>query len=104
MMIRILPNGNLEMTANSACRKRITQLKKFFGGATYGAEAGFLADELKARVSPRVYEQTAPCSVGALTEAAIITNGDDCWGYMDYQITSFLDELEAGRPTIWQKG
>ena len=104
MNINVLANGNLQMSANRAEQRRIKQLIKFFGGATYGAEAGFLADQLKCHNPPQRYEQTAPCSVGALTDAPLITDGISVWGYMNYQVSSFLEEMAEGKSTIWQKG
>lgn len=103
MQITILPNGDIEMRADAACRKRIRRLIKFFGGSSYAAEAAFLADEFRCRATT-VYQQTAPCSVGALTSAAIITDGINVWGDMNYQVQSFLEELAAGRTVTWKKG
>ncbi len=61
--------------------------------------AAFLAQFLQP-----MYQQTSPSSVGALTDAPLITDGVCVWGFMDYQIKSFLEELEDGNEVLWQKG
>lgn len=104
MNIQLLIGGNIEMSADKACQKRIKRLIKFFGGATYAAEAAFLADEFLCRSSCQRYQQTAPCSVGALTSAACFTDGKDVWADMSYQVKSFLEELVKGNKVIWIKG
>lgn len=45
-----------------------------------------------------------PEDCGALTSAPLITDGKDVWGYMDYQVKSFLEELANGREILWLKG
>lgn len=50
------------------------------------------------------YTQVTPEEIGALTDAPIITDGTYFYGYMDYQIKSFMEELAQGRSVIWQKG
>lgn len=46
-----------------------------------------------------------PESVGALTSAPLIIGPDGkVYGYMEYQVRSFLEELAAGRPVVWIKG
>jgi hypothetical protein len=106
MNIKLLPNGNIEMSVDkdSPCQRRIKRFIKFFGGATYAAEAAFLADEFLCRASHQTYQQTAPCSIGALTSAACFTDGINVWADMNYQVQSFLEELGKGNKVIWQKG
>ena len=48
--------------------------------------------------------QVTPEECGALTDAPLITDGKTVWGYMDYQVKSFLKELLEGREIVWQKG
>jgi hypothetical protein len=104
MRIRTLANGDLEMTASPDCQKRIKKIIKF-SGHTYASEAWFLADELQCRINgAQRYQQTAPCSIGALTSAPVITDGVNVWGYMSYQVSSFLEELAKGETVCWQKG
>lgn len=103
MQIEHLPNGNLRMTADNETRQRIMRLDALFPLGTYAAEAAFLADELQMR-NRAGFQQTAPCSVGALTSAPMITDGVNVWAFMDYQVTSFLDLLSQGRETIWTRG
>lgn len=50
------------------------------------------------------YQPVAPEEVGALTGAPLISDGDNIYGYMDYQIKNFLEELVAGHTIFWQKG
>jgi len=50
------------------------------------------------------YEQIQPEEVGALTSAPIISDGKNVWGYMNYAISNFLEELSVGKSITWQKG
>lgn len=50
------------------------------------------------------FKAIKPEDCGALTSAPLITDGKDVWGYMDYQVKSFLTELAEGREIVWQKG
>lgn len=93
----IRSNGDLEMVADQTIRTAAeTILKMDLNGNAQ--EAAFLAYLL-----PR-YQQTAPCSVGCLTSAPLLTDGTNVWGFMDYQVTSFLTELAEGKNVIWKKG
>ena len=50
------------------------------------------------------FRQTRPELHGCLTSAPLITDGTGVWGFMRYQVESFVDELLAGRTTVWTKG
>ena len=50
------------------------------------------------------FEQVAPEEVGALTGAALISDGNDIFGDMQYAVRNFLEELAAGNTVTWQKG
>ena len=50
------------------------------------------------------YTEINPEDCGALTSAPLITDGKDVWGYMEYQVQSFLKELLDGKTITWQKG
>ena len=107
MNIRKLPNGDLAMSADcneqaeikfmlehddTSCmlEKEAIAIANYLGGDPMG-------DGIS-------YEQVAPEEVGALTSAPIISDGENVYGYMDYQILNFLDELAAGKEIIWKKG
>ena len=99
MYISTLTDGSLQMVANTHERKlarKLTRIKCLCGMAQ---EAAFIAHCL----TPH-YEQTSPASVGALTSAPLITDGIKVWGFMNYQIESFLQRLADGKDVIWQKG
>lgn len=53
---------------------------------------------------PMGYTEIKPEDCGALTSAPLITDGKDVWGYMDYQVKSFLEELLDWKTITWQKG
>lgn len=97
MIITKISNGNLVMMAD---QKAKTAIKKILKMDLHGdaREAAFLTYLMP------TYQQTAPCSVGCLTEAPLITDGTNVWGYMDYQVTSFLEELADGKEVVWTKG
>jgi hypothetical protein len=97
MNIKKLSNGNLLIEADPQTKVAArTILKMDLNG--YAQEAAFLAYLMP------IYQQTAPCSVGCLTSAPLITDGTNVWGYMDYQINSFLTELAEGREVVWAIG
>jgi len=62
-------------------------------------EAAFIATCL----TP-AYEQTSPASVGALTGAPLITDGIEVYGFMNYQIESFLEKLSDDGAVVFNKG
>ena len=95
MRIRKTANGNLEMTADRSVLRNgpyVPELAK--------AEAAFIRRVL----GPLGYRQVRPEDVGALTSAPIITDGTDCWGFMNYDTTSLLRALAAGETVTWTKG
>ena len=53
---------------------------------------------------PLGWEQVAPEEVGALTSAPIISNGIGLFGFMDYQVVNFLEELAKGKTVVWVRG
>lgn len=93
-------NGNLVMRMNTktGTRRLKTILKRH--GATVTAEIQFVYEFLAAYNLRTV----KPEQVGALTSAPLITNGANVWGFMDYQIRSFLTELAEGKAVEWQNG
>ena len=99
MNITKLSNGNLQMEANSKERAFIRFLFTMRELNGYAQEAAFLAQFLRP-----TYQQTAPCSVGSLTDAPLITDGIDTWGFMDYQVESFLHTLADSQTVTWIKG
>jgi len=105
MNIRILPNGDLAMSADEWIRKTIQNLRQI-SSSEIMAESIFISEMLGSSntSNEKEYEQTTPDAVGALTSAPIISDGDNVYGYMDYQIKNFLEELAEGKEIIWQKG
>lgn len=99
MNIEILPNGNLKMTVEGKERAFLFTLNRLTYLSGYAKEAAFLAQFLRPK-----YQQTAPVSVGALTDAPLITDGINVWGHMNYQVEDFLQVLALGQPVVWQKG
>lgn len=98
MNVQLLTNGNLELIATNPVKGMIKRLRKTGIGDT-AIESAVLTEYLRPK-----YEVTAPCSVGALTSATLITDGKDVWGDLNYQVESFLDNLLAGQPVVFQKG
>ena len=99
MNIQLLLNGNLEMSCST--KKEQKEIKKHFRYFQQSySESIFIREHLE----PRGYSETTPEEHGCLTSAPMITNGKDVWGYMDYQIRSFIEELFSGKKIIWQKG
>ena len=98
MNIQICTNGNLEMTAVTKADK--AAIKRIGDIQTSRAESLFIFNCLQSYG----YKEIKPEDCGALTSAALITDGKSVWGYMDYQILSFLEELLAGNTITWIKG
>ena len=97
MFIQVLTNGNLEM---ELCNKERRLLKKWKDKQSTDAESKFI----KTYLSVFGYKEIKPEEVGALTSAPLITDGKDVWGYMDYALHAFVQELMMGVKIVWQKG
>jgi hypothetical protein len=95
------PNGDLEMTADQDGQASIRRLLRndCDGYSMLEMEAAFICDYL-----PNPFKQIKPEDCGALTDAPLITNGTDVWGYMNYQVENFLALLSTGATITWQKG
>jgi len=104
--ITILPNGNLEMSLTTDRMKHAIRRIRRVSSSEITAESIFISEYLGSdNTSNSIeYSQVAPEEVGALTAAPIISDGDNVYGYMSYQVQNFLDELLDGKPVIWQKG
>lgn len=59
---------------------------------------------LEEAIYPLGFEWVRPEDVGALTKAPLIGMDDEVWGYMDYQIKSFIEDLMQGKPAFWTRG
>ena len=97
MNIQLLTDGGLEMVASKKDQRSILKLKNI---QTTMAERSFVETVL----SPLGYNIIPPEACGALTSAPLITDGKNVWGYMEYQVSSFLEELANGKSIIWTKG
>ena len=97
--IKPQPNGNLQMTADVLTQEYIRELRQR-ASSEITAEGTFIVDILE----PLGFEQVPPEEVGALTSAPIISNGTDVFGFMDYQVVNFLEELAEGKTVRWIHG
>lgn len=107
MNITRLPNGNLEMTADVHDQAWIKDLFRNYDPMTMiSMECVFISERLGGDPMGDgiSYEQVAPEEVGALTGAPLISDGENIYGFMDYQVRNFLDELANGATITWQKG
>jgi len=101
-----LPNGNLEMSLSGENDiDSISHIRKVTS-SELEAESIFISEYLNTSNTSNCkdYEQVDPAEVGALTSAPIISDGEDVYGYMDYQIRNFLEELAAGNTITWHLG
>jgi hypothetical protein len=99
MTITKQANGNLEMSlAEDTPRFKHDFASKRL--VTNETESIFIRKWL----SPFGFKEIKPEDCGALTAAPLITDGKDVWGFMNYQVISFLEKLNAGETIIWQKG
>jgi hypothetical protein len=105
MIITQLLNGNLMMSADSCDRMAIRQLLDN-SCSVIDAEERFISELLPgyAKEIGMQFTQVRPENVGALTSAPLISDGTNVYGYMDYQVLNFLDELMEGNTIVWQKG
>lgn len=100
-----LPNGNLEMSLSGENDKHSIRRIRQVTSSELEAEGIFISEYLNTSNTSNCkdYEQVAPAEVGSLTSASIISDGDNCYGYMAYQVSNFLEELLDGKEIIWQK-
>ncbi|HOS15456.1 MAG TPA: hypothetical protein PKX15_00295 [Bacteroidales bacterium] len=86
-------------------RDSIEQIREITRGEEE-AEHLFLSEYLVASNTSNgvEYKVTSPEEWGALTSAPMIAGGGEVYGYMDYQIKNFLDELAEGNEIEWQRG
>lgn len=104
--IDILPNGNLTMKLmDLPNRESIKRLRKITA-CEEEAEHTFISEYLGPDNTSNgvAYDITTPEQMGALTDAPLIYDGENVYGYMNYQILNFLDELCEGNEIEWQKG
>lgn len=99
MNIQYTFNGNLIMVPEKEDRAAVQHILDWHNN--YQGES--LA--IKKLLEPLGFHEVAPEDIGALTSAPCIQNDkDECFGYLDYQVKSFLEELAAGRSVEWMKG
>lgn len=92
------------MSANVNTRRDIEKIRKE-ATSEIAVEAQFICEYLTDPMGDGIsYEQVAPEEVGALTSAPIISDGENIYGYMDYAVKNFLEELADGKTIVWQKG
>jgi hypothetical protein len=109
MTIRKLKNGNLEMTADSLTIADIKNLltlddpeyRTMIDKERFFVDAYLSNDPAGDGIS---YEQVSPQKVGALTNAPLISDGHNIYGFMDYAVTNFLEDLANGDTITWIKG
>lgn len=91
-------SGNLVMTAEDGDRQDI---KTMFGDdlVTSAAEERWIEEH-----EPDGLALVRPEDVGALTSAPMFMKDNHVFAYMDYQVSSFLEELMAGREVVWTRG
>ena len=93
-------HGNLVLTVHASEAPRLRRLGRGHPG-TAEAEAAFIRDYLR----PRGFREVKPEDVGALTSAPLVVDSrGEVFGFMGYQVQSFLEELIAGRAVEWQRG
>lgn len=97
MTITRLDSGNLAITSEPEEREEIRSMMNQKGITPLGAEVRFINQVLRFRF-------VFPEQVGALTDAPLMTDGQNVYGYMNYQIRSFMEELANGQEVIFQKG
>lgn len=99
MKINRLPNGNLEMSLNFAERAYWAEQKD---SSDYESE---LENAFIEELSGEGFYRAWPEDFGCLTDAPMIQNSDgEVWGYMNYAVRSFMEELINGESVVWQRG
>ncbi len=98
MNITKLINGNLKLQASDELEQRAIGRMRNIQLAT--TEARFVKRFLR----QYGYKTIKPEECGALTDATLITDGDQVWGDMNYQVFSFMELLIRGEAVIWQRG
>lgn len=98
MNIQFCFNGDIEMIAENGKERDEIRRLTWWCSTMSQAEKLFVRQFL-----PKEYSFMYPEEVGALTDAPLIFDGKDVFGYMEYQVTDFLKELAAGRTVHWTK-
>ena len=99
MQIQYTFNGNLIMVPEKQDRAAIQHILDWHNNQ----QGERLA--IKKILEPLGFHEVKPEDIGALTSAPCIQDGQgECFGFMGYQVISFLEELAAGRSVEWQKG
>lgn len=106
MNIEQLSNGDLKMTADINEQRDIQEMLARPNAIPIGLESEFISnflggDPMGNGIS---YEQVSPEFYGALTSAPLISDGNNVFGYMNYQVENFLELLAVGNSIVWQKG
>lgn len=104
MKITTLPNGNLEMKLIPSEIPVVKRIRKTSSSEIY-AELQFIEEFLQGEG----FEQIQPEDCGALTDAPLIRRSEtqenlEVWGFLDYQVTNFLEVLANGKSVVFQKG
>jgi hypothetical protein len=93
-------HGNLVLTLHPSEAPRLRRLGRGHPG-TCVAESAFIRDYLR----PQGFREVKPEDVGALTSAPLVVDSrGEVFGFMGYQVQSFLEELIADRAVEWQRG
>lgn len=99
MILTKLPNGNLRMEPGPKDQQYLLTVARRRRLGASKTESWFLKHNLWR------YKEIKPEDVGALTDAPMMQDREgNVWAFMDYQVTSFLEELAAGRPVVWTHG
>ncbi len=91
MQTQIIDNGNLVLTADNEDRAYIASEQRQYG--YLGAESA-IQDDLFCNCE---FEFILPEDIGALTDAPIISDGENVWWFPDYMITDPWALLKQGR-------
>jgi hypothetical protein len=93
-------HGNLVLTVHASEAPRLRRLGRGHP-ETCVAETALIRDYLR----PQGFREVKPEDVGALTSAPLVVDSrGEVFGFMGYQVLSFLEELIAGRSVEWQRG
>ena len=75
------------------------------GSFTIPALAVAGSSYIRTYLVPQGFVQVKPEDVGALTSAPLVQNArGEVFGFLRYQVESFLEELIAGHSVEWQRG
>lgn len=98
MKIKNLPNGHLKISISDELERRA--ISRMRDKQSSKCESRFIKRFLRVHG----FKEIKPEDCGALTSAPLIQRGNEVYGFMDYAVCSFIEQLVKHKEIVWQAG